>query len=98
LAEVRGAERSAPAASEGQILDRHPVEADLRIAGAAEIAVLVMTPGGLELQSPQPRYGVHVAEDGDVQLRERRPDRPRLILGRFRAAGGGHGYRPAQGR
>src|SRR6185295_9267263 len=52
LAEVRRAKRSAIAASDGQIVDRRPVEADLRIAGAAEVAVLVVAPGGFEVQPP----------------------------------------------
>ncbi len=82
LAEVRGAERGAPAAPKGQVVDRGPVEADLRIAGAAEIAVLVVAPGGFEVQSSDQRDGVHVAEDGDVQLPVHRPERSRLRIGK----------------
>src|SRR4029434_9263131 len=45
LAEVRRPERIAPTAADGQAVDRRPVEPDLGIAGAAHVAVLVMTPG-----------------------------------------------------
>src|SRR6185503_12085987 len=45
-----------------------------RIAGALYVAVLVMTPGGFQLQPPEKRNAVDLAEDRDVQLGEDRPD------------------------
>ena len=60
-----------------------------------DVAVLVVTPGGFELQPPEERNAVLLAEDRDVQLGEHGPDLARFpdptLIGQDQAAGVGVG-------
>ncbi len=69
------AEGLAPGTSdrEAEILRHQPVERHLRVAGAAEVAVLVVAPRSLPLQFAHAEEAVVLADDRHVDLRETGP-------------------------
>src|SRR5690606_29791239 len=68
LGEDRRAEAGSVARPEGEVVDRTPVDANLRVRGVANVAIVVEAAGDIELEPAEARHRIVRSEERHIDL------------------------------